>query len=100
MINPIQHQQPATALLREPMDEAALKNADRKQLQEKANNFEALIIKQMLDIAMQHEDALFGGEDTAGSHIYRSMYHESISDQVSGGFGYSELLFNHLQEKL
>ena len=98
MIDTLQSHQTPAALLKDPAQMAG-RNATLAQLKEQADNFEAVIVKQMLDIAMQHEESLFG-EDSAGSHIYRSMYHESLSQQVSGGFGYSELLFQFLQEKL
>ncbi len=100
MTTSVYSQHPPSALLSEPLNPERAKEATRTQLKEQADNFEAVVVKQMLDIAMKHEDSLFGGNESPGSHIYQSMYHESISEQVSGGFGYSELLFKHLQEKL
>ncbi|MDR3162470.1 MAG: rod-binding protein [Helicobacteraceae bacterium] len=69
-----------------------------EKLKEQTDNFEALILKQMLDISMPNGNSLFG--DSAGSEIYRSMYHEELANALSGGFGYSELLFNFLSDRL
>ncbi|MDR1911158.1 MAG: rod-binding protein [Helicobacteraceae bacterium] len=67
-------------------------------LREQTDAFEAILLKQMLDIAMPAEDPLFG--KSAGSEIYRSLYHESLASALSGGFGYSEALFNFLQSEV
>ncbi|MDR2153378.1 MAG: rod-binding protein [Helicobacteraceae bacterium] len=75
---------------RSPNTKAALK--------EQTDNFEALLLKQTLDIAMSGDDPLFG--KSAGSEIYRSLYHETLASALSGSFGYSELLFNFLQNKV
>ena len=71
---------------------------DLTKLKEKTDDFEAVILKQMLDIAMKEEDSLFG--ETTGSHIYRSMYHDTLGKTLAGGFGYSELLFEYLKENV
>lgn len=73
--------------------EGALKGDDAR-LHEQTDKFEALILKQMLDIAMKSGDTLF--PKATGSKIYESMYHETLSKELSGGFGYSELLFQFL----
>ncbi|MDR1451796.1 MAG: rod-binding protein [Helicobacteraceae bacterium] len=75
---------------RSPNSKAALK--------EQTDNFEALLLKQMLDIAMPAENPLFG--KSAGNEIYRSLYHETLASALSGGFGYSELLFNSLKDEV
>lgn len=67
-------------------------------LKEQTDNFEAIVLKQMLDIAMPKENPLF--KDGAGSEIYRSMYHEELGKSVAGGFGYSQLLFEFLKDKM
>jgi len=72
--------------------------SDRARLKEKSDDFEAMILKQMLDIAMTEENSLFG--KSTGSHIYRSMYHDTLGKAMAGGFGYSELLFEYLQESV
>ena len=70
---------------------------DDKALREQSNAFEALVLKHMLDFALNMEDSLY--EKGAGSEIYNSMYKESIADALSGSFGYGDLLFNYLKEK-
>lgn len=70
---------------------------NEKKLKEQTDSFESLILKQMLDIAMEDKNSLF--EKGTGSHIYQSMYHDTLSKELTGGFGYSELLFNFLTKK-
>ena len=67
-----------------------------KKLKEQTDKFEALILKQMLDISLKSENSLFG--KTTGSHIYESMYNDALSEQLSGGFGYSQMLFEFLTD--
>lgn len=86
---------PRNVLLQEPSQKG---ESSLARLKEQTDNFEAIVIKQMLDISMPEENPLF--KDGAGSKIYRSMYHEELGKTVAGGFGYSELLFNFLKEKL
>jgi peptidoglycan hydrolase FlgJ len=67
------------------------------KLKEQTDNFEALIVKQMLDLTMNDEASLF--PKATGSKIYQGMYNDELSKSLSGGFGYSELLFDHLTKK-
>ena len=71
---------------------------NRDKLKEQTDSFESLIIKQMLDISMKDEENSLFGKST-GSHIYQSMYHDTLSKELTGGFGYSELLYNFLTKK-
>lgn len=69
-----------------------------EKLKEQTDSFESLVIKQMLDISMKDgENSLFG--KSTGSHIYQSLYHDTLSKELAGGFGYSELLYNFLTKK-
>lgn len=70
--------------------------SDDVKLKEQTDSFESLILKQMLDMTIPKENSLFG--KSTGSHIYQSMYNDTISKELSGGFGYSELLYNFLKE--
>lgn len=73
-------------------------NENEAKLKKQTDSFESLIIKQMLDISMKDgENSLFG--KSTGSHIYQSMYHDTLSKELAGGFGYSELLYNFLTKK-
>ena len=72
------------------------KNKDK--LKEQTDSYESLILKQMLDISMKDEENSLFGKST-GSHIYQSMYHDTLSKELAGSFGYSELLYNFLTKK-
>lgn len=67
------------------------------RLREQTDKFEAFLIKQILDIGMQNNNELFPKD--AGEKIYNSMYNDAISTKMSGGFGFSEMLFNFLKEQ-
>jgi Rod binding domain-containing protein len=72
---------------------------DLNKLKVQTDQFESLVVKLMLDISMKEgENSLFG--KTTGSDIYSSMYHDAMSKEISGGFGYSELLFNFLKKNI
>ena len=72
------------------------KTTDDTKLKEQTDAFEALILKFMLDTALKFDNPLYPKE--AGSAIYESMYKDSIAGALSGGFGYSELLYNYLKD--
>ncbi|AAP76738.1 hypothetical protein LS66_005940 [Helicobacter sp. MIT 03-1614] len=73
------------------------KNTEDAQLKEQTDNFEALLLKIMLQDAIKNDDTLYPKQ--AGSDIYHSMYIDQLSQELSGNFGYSELLFNFLKEQ-
>lgn len=75
-----------------------LLNKDDAKLKEKTDAFESVIVKQMLDIALDEKYSIF--PDDAGKDIYKSMYTDTLSNSVSGGFGYSDMLFNFLKERV
>jgi peptidoglycan hydrolase FlgJ len=67
-------------------------------LREKTDQFEAIIVKMMLDEAMKDEKNLFNTQDP-GDKIFKSMYREELSNASAGGFGFSQMLFDHLSQK-
>jgi flagellar protein FlgJ len=67
------------------------------KLKEKTDAFESVIVKQVLDVALDEKYSIF--PDDAGKNIYKSMYTDTIANSVSGGFGYSDMLFNFLKER-
>ena len=67
------------------------------KLREQTDNFESLLLKIMLEQAIKNDDILYPKQ--AGSDIYHSMYIDQLSQELSGSFGYSELLFNFLIEQ-
>ncbi len=74
-----------------------VKTDDDKKLKAQTDNFEAFMIKKVLDISLKRENTLFGKDP--GDKIYNSMYNDTMSKALSGGLGYSELLFNFLKEQ-
>lgn len=74
------------------------KSSDLKKLREQTDKFEALILKFMLDKSLKMENSITPEEP--GSKIYKSMYRDQLSQQLAGSFGYSDLLFNYLKEKM
>ncbi len=72
-------------------------NLDKQKLKEQTDQFESILLKQLLDISLKNENSLFGKDP--GSKIYNSMYNSAVSDQLSGGFGFSKLLFDFLIQK-
>ena len=72
------------------------KTDDDSRLREQTDAFEALIIKQMLDTALKMDESLY---PTAPGHdIYHSMYKETLSESLSGSFGFSDLMFDYLKD--
>jgi Rod binding domain-containing protein len=71
---------------------------DEKRLKESTDAFEAFLVKKVLDISLKNENSIFGKD--AGDKIYNSMYNDTMSKSLSGGFGFSELLFNFLKDEL
>lgn len=86
----LSQQYAATPKIEQTTDKAALK--------EKTDQFEAVIIKMMLDNAMKDEKNLFSANDP-GERIYKSMYRDELSRASAGGFGFSQMLFEYLSEK-
>lgn len=70
---------------------------DDKKLKEQTDKFEAFFIKQVLDISLKNENTLFPKDP--GDKIYNSMYNDTMSNSISGSFGFSELLFNFLKQR-
>lgn len=77
--------------------QATLPQQESSKLKEQTDAFEAIIVKMLLDEAMNAQNPLF--PEDPGGKIYRSMYNDALSQELTGGFGYSELLFEHLSQK-
>lgn len=71
-------------------------SSDDVMLKEQTDKFEAFFIKKVLDISLKNDNKLF--EKDAGDKIYNSMYNDTMSNSLSGGFGFSQLLFDFLKE--
>ena len=75
-----------------------LKEKNLKKLKQSCDGFESEILNFFLKKALKEESKLF--PETPGEKIYKSMQIEQISKEVSGNFGYSELLFNYLKKDI
>jgi Rod binding domain-containing protein len=75
------------------------KKDTNQALREKTDQFEAIIVKMMLDEAMKDEKNLFSSTNDPGDKIYKSMYRDELSNASAGGFGFSQMLFDNLSQK-
>lgn len=69
------------------------------QLKEKSDQFEAIILKMMLDNAMKEEKNLFTQSNDPGDRIFKSMYRDELAQASAGGFGFSQMLYDYLSEQ-
>jgi hypothetical protein len=69
---------------------------DDKKLKEQTDAFEALLVKQYLDLALKEQNSML--PKSPGHEIYKSMQVDMYSKQSTGAFGFSEMLFNYLKE--
>ncbi len=67
-------------------------------LRQKTDEFEAIFIKMVLDESMKDEKNLFSVNDP-GEKIFKSMFREELANASSGGFGFSQMLFDYLSDK-
>lgn len=72
---------------------------ENAKLREKTDEFEAIIVKMLLDEAMKEEKNLFTAANDPGDKIYKSMYREELSNASAGSFGFSQMLYEHLSQK-
>ena len=73
--------------------------AEDAQLREQTDAFEAVILKMLMDNAAKNEKNLFSQENDPGDKIYKSMYREELAKSSSGGFGFSQMLYEYLSQK-
>ena len=69
-------------------------SVDKVKLKEQTDQFEAIMVKQFLDISLETTVSLYG--KAPGDEIYKSMYTDALSRQMTGSFGYSKLMFDYL----
>ena len=69
---------------------------DKTALKQQTDQFEAIILKQLLDTSMKDENTLFGKDP--GDKIYNSMYRDEISKVGAGSMGISQMLFDYLAD--
>lgn len=73
--------------------------AEDKALREQTDAFESIILKMVMDNAMQDEKNLFADQNDPGDKIYKSMYREELAKASAGGFGFSQMLYDFLSQK-
>ena len=71
---------------------------DLKKLKQVCDDFESELLNFYLKKALNSKNELF--PKSPGEKIYKSMYQEELSKTLSGNFGYSNLLFNYLKNKI
>ena len=74
------------------------KTENLKKLKKACDDFESEILNFYLKEALNDKNKLF--PESPGEKIYKSMYREELSKELSGNFGYSKLLFDYLKQKL
>jgi Rod binding domain-containing protein len=74
------------------------KTENLKKLKESCDSFESEILNFYLKEGLKQDNTLF--PKSAGEDIYHSMEVEQLSKELSGGFGYSKLLFDYLKTKI
>ncbi len=79
------------------IDTAKVLSEDDQKLKEQTDQFEAFLLKKVLDISLKSENKLFGKD--AGDKIYQSMYNDTFSKALSGDIGFSQMLFDFLKEQ-
>jgi Rod binding domain-containing protein len=72
---------------------------DNAKLREQTDAFESVILKMLMDNAMQDEKNIFSSANDPGDKIYKSMYREELAKVSAGGFGFSQMLYDFLSQK-
>ncbi len=95
----MQHINQDITLINKPKIPIINKNTPKDKLREKTDNFEAIILKILLDNALKNENNIFADKNDPANNIYKSMYREELANASAGSFGFSELLYNYLSNK-
>ncbi|OHE15999.1 MAG: hypothetical protein A2540_01400 [Sulfurimonas sp. RIFOXYD2_FULL_37_8] len=72
---------------------------DNAKLREQTDAFESVILKMLMDNAMQDEKNIFSSANDPGDKIYKSMYREELAKVSAGGVGFSQMLYDFLSQK-
>lgn len=81
-----------------PMYTHATISPKLEKLKKVCDEFESEILNFYLKEALDSKNTLF--PKSPGEDIYKSMYEETLSKNLSGSFGYSELLYNFLKNRV
>jgi len=69
-----------------------------QKLKKVCKDFESEILNFYVKQALDSKNPLY--PKSPGEGIYKSMYQEELSKELSGNFGYSELLYNFLKDRV
>ena len=69
-----------------------------QKLKKVCDSFESEILNFYIKQALDSKNPLY--PKSPGEGIYKSMYQEELSKELSGNFGYSELLYNFLKDRV
>lgn len=72
---------------------------DDTKLKEQTDAFESLMIKEVLNIALKEDEKSSIFPKSAGADIYKSMQIDAYSRSLSGGFGFSQMLYDFLKQR-
>ena len=72
--------------------------AEDSELRAQTDAFESVILKMLMDNAMKDEKNLFSQQNDPGDKIYKSMYRDELAKASSGGFGFSQMLYDYLSQ--
>jgi Rod binding domain-containing protein len=75
-------------------------NLSDDKLKEQTDAFESIILKMLLDNALKDEKNIFSSSNDPGDKIYKSMYREELSKASAGSFGFSQMLYDYLSQKV
>jgi len=70
-----------------------MENKENKELKKATDNFEAIYVKKMLEIAYRNSDV---GGTGPGKEIIKGMYLDAISNSGQGSIGISKMLYDSL----
>ena len=73
--------------------------AQDAELRKQTDAFESIIVKMIMDNAAKDEKNLFSAQNDPGDKIYKSMYRDELSKASSGGFGFSQMLYDYLSQR-
>ncbi len=68
------------------------------KLKKVCDNFASEILNFYVKQALDSKNPLY--PKSPGEDIYKSMYQQELSKELSGNFGYSELLYNFLKDRV
>lgn len=81
------------------LSQAKSDKIDDEKLREQTDAFEAFMVKEVLNTALKEDEGASLFPKAAGSDIYKSMQVDAYSRALSGGFGFSQMLYDFLKQR-